>query len=704
MAAGLLFTKLRKPLYQARSTVEVQGVNYDFLNMRQVDPTAPGTDLTSNESYIQTQMEVLRSESLIERVVVKLGDKFGLGDANQQPETGLLAAVRNALGLPGDRSMSTTEAVVEEVRENLTIRPARQGSIVEIRYDADDPVLAAKFVNALTDEFIDSGLRSRWQSTQRTGEWLTRQLTDLKEKVETSERDLQAYNRRAGLLYTTEKNSVAETKLGQLQDELSRAHAERVAKQTQYEMAKSAPAESLPAVLDNGPMREYQLKLAELRRQLAEQKSLLTPTNYKVVRLQAQVDDLESTAARERANITTRVQNEFRSAAAREKMLERNYAEQAALVQDQASKAIRYETLKQEVESSRAMYKETLRKVKEADVLSAIRASNIRVIDPAKPPARPYKPDMALNAGVGTFGGLLLAFMVVFVRESTDRSFRAPGNTASYLGIRDLGVVPSASGGLRGFLPRSTRLLSKGESSGDLGRPSWQRGNTPQVELIAWNQPSSQLSASFRSVMMSLLYSKQEQKPPRVMVVTSSQPKEGKTTVICNLGITLAAIGHRVVLVDGDGHEPRLHDIFGLEHVGGLGDLMSEGPFDPSALRSALQQTAIPNLLVLGAGAQLASRAPSRLFSRKLSEIVSSLRQQYDFVLIDTPPILTVPDARLFARLADGVVLVVRAEQTARDSALAAQRRLHEDGAVLLGTVLNDRKVSAVPYGRYYAS
>jgi capsular exopolysaccharide synthesis family protein len=366
------------------------------------------------------------------------------------------------------------------------------------------------------------------------------------------------------------------------------------------------------------------------------------------------------------------------------------YSQQAQLVSRQTNKSIRYDTLKNEVDSNRAMYTETLRKVKEAGVVSAMRTSNIRVIDRARPPSTPFRPDPILNAGLGLSGGVILAFCFVLVRESTDRSFRLPGNAPDFLGVPELGVVPSAA-------PRTVKLLQPAHRSGGPLSLAEGRGSKALMELMAWDNPTSEFALSFRAIMTSILYSRHNGAVPKVIAVSSSQPREGKTTVVCNLGITLAQIGKRVLLIDGDSQRPQLHKVFHLSDTRGLGNQLST---TEPVRRLMVQETKVPGLSVLPSG-EYANHEFNMLYSKRLLELIAQARHDYDVVLIDTPPLLVMPDARVFGRFADGIVLVLRAAHTDRATALVTQQRIHDDQTTLLGTILNDWKSDVDSYKGY---
>ena len=426
LLTSLLLTIPQTPIYQARASIEIQNLNENFLNMRNVSPTADDGGSSAPGSDLQTQAKILQSESLLDRVAAKLD----LGKKLFPEEgSGRLSAWRKALGLPEGKQASTREKILTLVAKNLKISTEANTRLVEIRYDSTDPQLAADFVNTLTAEFVQQNLESHWKTTQQTGEWLTRQMEDVRIKLEKSEDELQSYAQASGLLFTSEKDNVAEEKLRQLQEELSKAQADRVASQSKYELASTASPESLPEVLDDATLKEYQVKLTDLRRQLAEISSSLTPAHPAVKKVQAQVTTLELALDKERTNVIQRIRNEFESAQRREHLLAANYASQARLMSEQAAKVTHYNILKREVDTNRQLYDSMLQNVQEAGMTSALGASNIRVVDSAEPPTRPYKPSVVLNSALGLLAGAFFGIAFVVVQERADRSIQGPGDT-----------------------------------------------------------------------------------------------------------------------------------------------------------------------------------------------------------------------------------------------------------------------------------
>ncbi|HVX65009.1 MAG TPA: polysaccharide biosynthesis tyrosine autokinase [Bryobacteraceae bacterium] len=659
-----LLTLPQTPLYQARTSIEVQGINENFLNLRAVNPTTEAGALPSPEYDVQTQIRLLRSRALLERVV----NKMELASRPPARDADRISAWRRALGLAA--APAGREAALAWAAANLNVRGQPNTRLIEITCDSTDPRLASDLLNTLSRELIEQNLESRWKTTETTGEWLARQMEGVRIKLEKSEEQLQLYARAAGLLFTGEKNNAAEEKLRQLQDELSKSHAERVARQSKLEIAAKTAPGALPEVLDDDSLRGPASRLTDLRRQLADLGASFTPEHPKVKRVEAQIASLEASLAEERANILRRIRGDYESARRREQLLEAGYAAQAQLVADQAEHVAHYNLLKREVDTSRQLYDSMLQRVKEASVAAALRASNIRIVEPAYPPAAPYKPNLVHNTLAGLLVGAFCGVLLLVTRDRSDRTLQEPGDARFYLGLPELGVIPAAG--------RTTRL--------GLRRL---RAAPPSAALAPWPRRPGAVSESFRAATASILFAGVDEGSPRVLVLSSPAPREGKSTVTAHLAVALAETGCRVLAIDADLRKPALHTLFDVDNGAGLADLLRRREPVAETFTGLLHPTAVPNLTVLGSGRATLSET-ALLHSARLREVLAVARANYDAVLVDTPPMAAMADARIVARQADGVILVARAGHTSRDSLCSSSKRFLEDGTRLLGTILND--------------
>jgi len=699
LLTAILISLLQTPLYRARTSLEIQDFNDNFLDLKSVDPTSSSGNYNAAESYVETQMKILQSESLLERVI----NKLNMDEA--PPATGLSAFAARVARMLGRSRVSRSpekEELVRRAARSLTVSTSGQTRLLEVLYESPDPKLAAEFANTLVSEFIEQSQEMRWKSTQRTAEWLTSHLDEMKAKLEQSEAQLQDYAHTSGLMVTSEKDNAAESRLKELQEELSKAEADRVSKQAKFEEAKSQPANSLPEMLDDPTLRDYREKLTELQRQLVELSTTLTPEHYKVKRVQAQIAKLQSAVETERSNIQRRIGNEYSAALRRERLLAQAHAEQEKTVADQSEKAIHYHTLKREVDSSRQLYESMLQRVKQASLAAAMRASNVLVVDPAKIPRTKYRPSLLMNSAIGLFSGVFVGLGFVLLRERLDHKIRAPGDALACLNLPELGVIPLAE------LP-ATQQISKGFYARRTLSPPSQRDQVSSPddcpELATWQRKPCLLAECVRTALISILLPSQNGDHPRVVVLTSPSPGDGKTTVASNLSIAMAEICQKVVLIDGDLRRPRLHKVFGISNDWGLTDVLRAGTtLETVPIANLVCKTKVSGLYVL-AGGRGAITTSTLLYSARMTGLLDRLRSEFDMVLIDAPPVIHLADARVLGRLADGIILVIRAGQTTPESAMIACQRFAEDGTRVLGTILNswDPKTSGrYGYGSHY--
>jgi capsular exopolysaccharide synthesis family protein len=669
---GAVVSSLQVPMYQAKATIEIQNPSGSAINLHNIgdlEPARPTVDLPS-------QIKILQSRSLQERVRTKLQARFPQGFAVPR-QSGWHAFFRSfRAAQPRAQTSALPPAKVKAQVVEST-------NLAEILCDSESPQFAATYANALTDEYIASNLEARWDSINRSREWLAHQLEDVRGELRKSEDQLQTYGRASQLMFTSDKDSIDQEKLKQIQEALSRAQAERIEKESIYKTAMSASPDSVPEVLKNGRLVGYQSQLAALEQQRAELSSQFTSEHYKVKRVQAQIEELEGTSLHERENVLKAIGNDYKSTLMRERLLTAAYRDQAKTFSQLTERAITYNILKGEVETNRQLYSSLLQKAKETDIASALHVSTVRIIDPAEAPRVPYKPNLLWNTLLGALAGFLVTVVGVVGRESLDRSFKAPGEVSVHLQLPELGVIPA------GALMAGNRH----------GQPA-----LSAVELMTWRDRQSYVAEAFRSLLISVLYSGKNGARPRVILVSSAIHGEGKSTVVSNLGVALADIEQRVLLIDADMHKPRLHEIFNMSNAWGLSDLLREQkPIKNSPLQALALPTEIVGLHVLPSG-PCPTSVTNLLYSGRMSELLQRSRSEFDIVLIDTPPMLDISDARILGRLADAVVLVVRAGKTNREAAVAARRRLFNDGIPVLGAVLNawDVKSSHYGYSRQY--
>src|SRR5260221_448182 len=507
---------------------------------------------------------------------------------------------------------------------------------------------------------------------------------------------MQEYARTSGLSFTSEKENLAESRLKELQDDLSKAQADRIGSQAKLEGAKNNPADNLAEVLDDTTMREYRQRLTDLQRQYAELSATLTPQHYKVQRVQAQIDELKAAIQRERGNVVHRIGNEYSAALRREMLLSKARDQQAKVVADQSEKAIHYDTLNRAVDPTPHLYEVRLHGVREAILASVTRDSSAMVFARARPPLLPYRPSLPMNSAIGLCSGLLFGFGFVLLRERVNRRISVPGDAQVFLDLPELGVIPLDDT----VLPRQISSGLKPRRPAP-SLPTW-KSNGP--ELATWKRKPSMVAECARTTLTSILLPIENGEGPQVIVITSPCPGDGKTTVACNLSIAVAEIGRKVLLVEGDLRRPRLNSVFGVGNNWGLSDVLrGDGALDNVSVSHLVRETEVAGLYLLPGGS--CGVTPSNLFySPRMATLLKRLRGEFDMILMDAPPMIHLADARVLGHLSDGVVLVILAAETTKESALSACQRFAEDGTRVLGTILNSwdpRTTGGYGYGGY---
>jgi capsular exopolysaccharide synthesis family protein len=679
---GLLAGTLMKPVHRARTSLQVESFNEQAL--RDINPVSPLPNATA-EDYLQNEVKLLESETLARRVANQLGpaseETPGRLHSLLRPAARWLASV---LPLPPPDPRSPSEERLRQVQNALTVRTSLQSQVIEVFFDAGDPLLAARGANAAASEFIAMHQEAREQLVKATTEWLDKQAAELKQKLENANKQLQAFTARSGLV--TAGNPPEQERLRQIQDALTKAEADRASKQARYAAASASQADTLSDAATSAALRQYQTDLATMRRQLADLRTIYTAGSDRVTRLAAQIAETEGAIIAERGSLLARLRDEYSAAASLERTLSDSLARQMTTVQAQTEKGLEYNVLKNEVDTAQKLYDSVLERAKAAGAASALRVTNVRIIDPATPPREPYSPNLPLNMAVG-FGLGTLGSVGLVLLQARSSKVRRPGELIS-VAVPELGVVPSAA-----------RNPSLAVVRRDLYEP-------PREHF-----DSLLLRESFRAVLMSLLVHAGQNGSGRgsgsnAVVVGSLGVMEGKTTIVANLGIASAQHRREVLLIDADLHRPRLHQRFGLPNEAGLVELLR----DPELLNgrlpeSVLQRTQVDCLSVLTSG-QADDAASNLLYSPALPVVLRKLSQRFELILIDTAPLSLYSEARMLGRLTDGLVLVVRANTKSRDELQMAYQKLIQDRVRVLGAILNDWKIDrrqARAYARYHS-
>ena len=695
-----IMTFKEKAIYRADALLEIQKENANIPTVQELFQLENVSD-----NYLETQYKVLQSETLARRVIDQL--HLERDSEFNPPRDGWIQAKTHAAA-PNPNSAidpDVQQTVLKEFKDRLSIDPVRRSRLVQISFESQDPKVAAEVVNSLAENYIQQNLESRWQAAQKASDWLSQQLESFRAKLEKSEDDLQGYAQKNGLLFLeTEKGdteNIVNERLRQLQDELTKAQAERYAKESIYRLTESGDYGALPGVVDNKLIQELTARLSELERQKASLAPTFTDDYPKVKEIQSQIDEIARRLNEERKRAAQGIVDDYLAATRRENLVHEAFEQQQNQANVVAGRTVQYNILKREVDTNKQLYEGLLQRLKEAGVSAGMNASNIRVVDPAVPATRPVRPRPILNLGLALLLGLGCGIGIAFLQEHLDDTLKNSDDIERVLRVPALALIPSrdsleyGSAGVYGLV----KEVASHHNGNGVTVPLEKRSGKAWVRIDANGTQHSALSEAFRGLRTSVLLSAAG-RPPRSLTFVSAEPGEGKTTVASNLSISLAQLGKRVLLIDGDMRRPCVHKLFNIEeNSGGLVTFLT----GEEGWSHLVRPTGVPNLDCLICGPVPPN--PSELLSSdRMLTLMFEVMREYQFVLIDAPPLLNVTDGRILATIVDGVILVVRGGFTPQELAQQAQFHVRDVGAHLIGVVLNDVDIRRDGYyqGHYH--
>jgi capsular exopolysaccharide synthesis family protein len=679
------------PIYDATGRIAVNRENSLNLGFKDSDQGTIG-DYDDYFITLETQVGILQSDAIAFQVIknLKLNNNPAFAGVAAKPRT---EPPLNSLQVDAPFESS----LLDRFRSGLKLSLVPRTRIVEIHYSHPDPRLAAQIVNMVISTYIEQNFKTKFESTMQTSEWLSQQLADLALKVETSQEKLVRYEKEHNILGIDEKQNIVTSKLNELNKELTDAEGDRIQKESAYKLASAGDPEIFAKAESSIVLNQLRTQESDLRMKYAEATTQFGSSYPKVMQLGNQLKQVEESIQAEDKRIASRVQNEYLSALQREKLLSTALDVQKQEANQLNESAIEYNLLKRDAESNRQLYEGLLQKLKEAGVSAGLRSSNIRIVDLARVPTSPSAPNIprniVLGLALGLFGGVGLAFVL----EHLDNTVRTPEE------VQIISALPSL-----GIIPLSKKLIAKNRKNGHprLSLSSRSPESADSLGLIAFARPRSELAESYRALRTSILLSSLGS-PPKVILVTSALPQEGKTTTSINLAIVLAQRGGRVLLVDADLRRPGIHKALGLRNTSGLSTLMTGG----NGSEDAIVSTEIPYLFVLTAGPPPPQPA-ELLGSTLMKDYLGRWREEFAHIVIDTPPALSVTDAVSLSVEADSVLVVVRSGQTTKAALRRVRDLLSHVNARVTGVLVNAfdlhsgssyyYQYDSKHYGRYY--
>jgi len=675
-----LVTLRMTPVYNAMTRILISPQVPSPLNMKENSASQAEDD---QQRDIDTKVKILQSDTMAELVIRRLNldahSEFA-GNSQTKNSGGIVVAD------PPSQESSRQEQLIRKFQGSLRVQQVPDTSLIEIRYSDPNPSLAADAANAAAETFIEQNVKSRYDSTMQAADWLSKQLADLQIKMESSQAKLVQYQKEHAIVGTDDKQNLTTEKLDELNKELTAAQADRIQKESLYQIATTGNPETLSAVLQDPILTGLRQRQTELQAQYALLSTQFGPGYPKVLEIKNQLDQIDRNYKEQVQTSVGRIKNDYQAALNRERMLQAALEEQTSVADKLNVNAIEYKVLKQEADSNRQVYDGLLEQLKQASLAAGLNSSNIRVVDRARVPLHPSGPNLLRNLEFAFLIGLTGGIAIAFGMEALDTTVRTPDQAETISGLPTLGVIPLQSAFERP-VSKSGRvhIFQKPQRTGMRPRP-----------LISYQEPQSEIAEAYRALRTSILLSSASH-PPRSILVTSAVAQDGKTMTCINVGIVLAQQGKRVLLVDADMRRPHLHRAFGLKGTIGLSNILTGG----AGTSDAIQTTVQPNLFVIPAGP--VPPHPAELLSSSLMrDLLNQWCSEYDHVILDSPPVISVTDPVVLSVQTDAVLLIIRSGQTTTAHVRRTRNLLQSVNAGLLGIVVNAADLTSPDYYYYY--
>src|SRR5580700_2871641 len=676
------------PVYEASGSIAINKPDSSLGNFN--------NSTTFNIDYydptdLETEVKILQSDLLALQVVKDLG-------LDRRPEFGGKAALPSSLDLAPDplqADPNRTSALLAGFRGNLKVSLAPNTKIIEVHYISPDKQLAANVVNKLMEDYTENNFKSRFDSTMQAEDWLSKQLVDLQMKVETSQEKLVRYQKEHEILGIDEKQNITTAKLDELNKALTAAESDRMDKESVYRLVQSGDVETVASAVSaldaagagiqsaSSLLGSLRSKEADLKIQAAQLNTQFGPSYPKLAQLNSQLKEIDAQILQETKKVAGEVRGQYMAAVQRESLLHDALEKQKQEENKLNESAIDYSILKRDLDSYRQLYEGLMEKMKEAGVSAGLKSNNFRIVDVARVPTGPIEPNIPRNLAFAFILGLTSGVGLAFLQEGLDNTVRTSEQAQMISGLPALGMIPLPARTAReGANPKRLVIATSSKEA---------------VELVAQSRPHSQMAESYRALRTSLLLTNLGA-PPKVIMVTSALPQEGKTTTSMNTALVLAQKGVRVLLIDADLRRPSIHKILGMGPRSGLSNVLTGS----ATLQQTITRSSIlPNLYILPAGTPPPNPA-ELLASTNMRDVLEELRGQYDHIVVDTPPTLSVTDAVVLSPRADAIVLVIRSGQTTKQALRRSRDILAQVNARVSGVLLNAVDLSSPDYYYYY--
>jgi len=706
-----------KSVYQASTTIEIGKENRTLVQSGDLIVQADESDDTYLVAMgMKTKIRLVQSRPLMEDVVVNLkldqnprfidivtqksyleafktiASKFR---GNQEtPTTGVVEETPVARPV-GDVVRSRQESArlapyVDVLASNLSAEPLPDTRMLVISFTHTDPTVAATVVDNVAQVFMQRSFVNKTEKYSNTSEWLDKSTREFKARVEEAEQNLVNYSKVHNIYSIEGKENLATDKLTRLHDQATRSQTDRMLKESLYQEVKAGRVAQLPEAFSDPKTNDLEKKLGELTTEAAQLDVTYGPKNSRVIEKREQIAAIQRQITESRASLEEKLKADYERSVRDEASLQAalNLAKTEAAQQNQD--AIQFNILKQEVETTKALYKDFLQKTNQAKIQEHEQHGNMKMIDPPQVPVAPIGPNRLRTIFIGFLVSLMAGVGLVFVLEYLDNTVKTVEDVNRYTQLPALSVIPSISG------RRKAALL--GSSNGKKSTAQIGLGDDSQFadDKLKMFDTRSSVAEAYRVLRTSVMLSSVD-RPPKTILITSGQPGEGKTTTVVNTAISLAQLGGNVLIIDCDLRKPAVHKVLGIGNQRGLTTLLSSG----TPIARVIQKLSIENLSVLPSG-PIPPNPAEIISSARMKSTLRALMEIYDHIIIDSPPLLRVTDPVILSTMVDGVILVVHGGKSTRDVVRRTRQELSLAGARIYGVVLNNVDLDHGGYEDYY--
>ncbi|MFH0925539.1 MAG: polysaccharide biosynthesis tyrosine autokinase [bacterium] len=658
-----------KPVYKSTAQIVIEKENPNVLSFKEVMSVD-----TSDTDYYQTQYKIIASRSLARSVIkqLDLGKTIEFGGEPDDNLRLLFKRIKSIFtpektNLGGDEQDSD---LVDSFLEKLEVEPVRNSRLVNISFKGHDPAIITKVANTMAEMYIEQNMGRLLDAEKQAAKWLMDQTAQMKENVENSEQALQKYMEDNIIMSMDmgEKQSIMVQRLSELSTVVIESKAKRIELETRYNQLKQFAnqpemIESLPSVINNELIKNIKNEYVNLERRYSELSQKYKLKHPEMLKLEAQIKTVKKKIDLEVQKIANGLKVEYAVAKSREESLKSSLEEQKKEALELNQKTISYEALKRESESNKQMYDILIKRFKETSIAEGLKNTNIRIIDPAEVPRYPVFPKKKLNILLSLIVGLMGGVGLSFFFEYLDSTIKSKEDVDKHLDMPTLGLIPA--------FPKKI----KDEGS----------------HYLIHHDPKSPITEAYRSIRTNILFSSVDRL--KCLLVTSSISSEGKSTTLVNLGITLAQSKRKTLIVDADLRKPNLHNFLGKNEIG-LSNLLVR----VDDLSKVIQETEIPNLSIITSG-PLPPNPSELIDSQRMKDLLVEFRNNFDYVLIDSPPLVSVTDPTILSTLVDATLLIINSKKTNREFIIDGINHLKNVQAKVLGVILNEVTIG---HNKYY--